>query len=69
MADNELHAVSDKFVGDGHALRRIEGVVTHCKQDFLAVDATGSIDFSGCGLGALLNLNPIGTIIATEGRS
>lgn len=58
-------AVGDKVVGNGQPYAGLKPSPPTVNE-ILAVDATGSIDLSGSGLGAFLNLNPVGTIIATE---
>ena len=57
MADHELDAIRQEFVGNRNALLRIGNVVTNHDLDHFAVDATGSIDVGSSLLGTLLQLS------------
>ncbi len=56
MADDEMHAVAEKVVGDRHALARVAGVVADLEVDLLAHDAARRIDVGDSLLGAVLEL-------------
>ena len=44
VADHELDAVADEFVGDRHALLRVGNVVALLEGDLLAENAAGLVD-------------------------
>ena len=62
MADHELHAVADQFVGDRHALLGVGNVVNHFDLDLLSQNAAGLVDVFGGLLNALGQLSAEGRI-------
>ncbi len=62
MADHELDAVADEFVGHRHALLRIGDVVADFDFDLLPQDSAGLVDVFGGLLHALGELSAEGGI-------
>ncbi len=62
VADDELDAVSDEFVGDRNALLRIGHVVALLERDLLAEDAAGFVDVVDRLLRANRELRPEGGV-------
>ena len=62
MADHELDAVADEFVGDRHALLRIGHIVALLKSDLLPEDAAGLVDVVDRLLRALHKLGSEGGV-------
>src|SRR6185437_10616619 len=60
MADHELDAVADEFVGDRHALLGIRNIVADLYLDCLPQNAAGLVDVRGRLLDALHELSPEG---------
>ena len=62
MADDELDAVADEFVGDGHALLGVGHVVAQLDLDLLSENAAGLVDVFGGLLDALGQLGAKGGV-------
>ena len=62
MADDELDAVADEFVGDRHALLGVGHVVAQLDFDLLPEDAAGLVDVLGRLLDALGQLRAEGRV-------
>jgi hypothetical protein len=66
MPDHELHAVTDKLVGDRDAFLRVGAIIAELAREFLSEDAPGRVDVSDRLLGAVLELRPEGGAAAGE---
>ena len=62
MADHELDAVADEFVGHRHALLGVGNVVAHFDFDLLPQNAAGLVDVFGGLLDALSQLSAEGRV-------
>ena len=68
MADDELHPVGGKIIGDRDALFRIGDIVAELDGQLLAQYAAGSVDIGGCLFDAVLHLRA-GRRIGTGNRA
>ena len=60
MTDDEFHAVTHEFVGNGNAFLRIGAIVAEKHLDFLSENAALGIDVLDCLLDAILKLRAEG---------
>ena len=66
MTVDEDHALGDEVVGDGNGLLRIAGVVADFELELLAEHAARSVDVGNRLLGASLELDAEGGVVAGD---